>query len=262
MTGPLLLAGCLVGLWLVSLRLRDASLVDLFWGPAFSIVAWPLVLSHGATPRALLVAGLASLWGLRLGGYLAYRNLGHGEDKRYAAMRARHGAAWWWRSLFIVNGLQGALVWLVAWPLRAVAVAPPSPFGALDALGVALVITGVAFESVGDLQLARFKARPENRGKLMTSGLWRTTRHPNYFGDFVTWWGFGAFALAVGAPLALVGPIVMSVLLVKVSGKDLLERGMAGRPGFDRYVETTSGFVPWWPRDAERGRRSPRAPRE
>jgi steroid 5-alpha reductase family enzyme len=252
MTAPLALAGCLVALWLVSLRLRDASLIDLFWGPAFSVVSWPIVVSHGATPRSLLVTGLVSLWGLRLGAYLAWRNLGHGEDKRYAAMRERHGAAWWWRSLFVVFGLQGGLVWLVSWPVRAVASAAASPWGALDALGLALVLAGIALESIGDLQLARFKARPENRGRIMTSGLWSATRHPNYFGDFLTWWGFGAFALAVGAPAALVGPLAMSVLLVKVSGKDLLERGMAGRPGFQEYVETTSGFVPWWPRRPRR----------
>lgn len=241
------LAACLVALWLLSLRLRDSSIIDLFWGPAFSVIAWPLALAAGLTPRAALVAALVSGWGLRLGAYLAWRNLGHGEDKRYTAMRARHGAAWWWRSLFLVFGLQGALAWLVSWPVRAAVTAPPSPWSALDALGLALVVFGVAFESIGDLQLARFKARPENKGRLMTSGLWRYTRHPNYFGDFVTWWGLGCFGLAVGAWWSLLGPLVMSVLLVKVSGKELLERGMSGRPGFDEYVKATSGFVPWWP---------------
>lgn len=244
----MILAGCLLALWLASLRLRDSSIIDLFWGPAFSVIAWPVIVSHGLTPRGVLVGVLVSAWGLRLGAYLAWRNLGHGEDKRYAAMRARHGTAWWWRSLFVVFALQGVLAWIVSWPVRAAASAPASPWAWLDALGLGLVVIGVSFESIGDWQLARFKARPESKGQLMRSGLWRYTRHPNYFGDFVTWCGLGCFGLSVGAWWSLVGPLVMGVLLVKVSGKDLLERGMAGRPGFDEYVKATSGFVPWWPR--------------
>lgn len=248
MTGPLLLAGCLAALWLLSLRLGDASLVDLFWGPAFSVLAWPAVLAAGPTPRSLLVGALVSAWGLRLGAYLAWRNLGRGEDPRYQAMRARHGSAFWWRSAFVVFALQGAIAWVVATPLLRVAAASASPFGAFDGVGLALVVVGVAFESVGDAQLARWKARADRRGRICDEGLWRYTRHPNYFGDCLVWWGFGAFGIAVGSWGSLVGPIVMTVLLVKVSGKDLLERGMRGRPGFDDYVRRTSGFVPWPPR--------------
>ncbi len=250
MIAPLALAGCLVALWLLSLKLHDSSLIDLFWGPAFAVVLWPEVLQHGAPPRALLVAGLVTLWGVRLGAYLAWRNLGHGEDKRYTAMRAKHGAAWWWRSLFIVFGLQGVLVWVVSLPVRAVATAPMSDWGLSDVLGTTLVLTGVLFESLGDLQLARFKADPANKGKIMDRGLWRYTRHPNYFGDFVTWWGFGVFGLATGAWWTLLGPVVMSVLLTKVSGKDLLEQGMRGRPGYDDYLRRTSGFIPLPPKAA------------
>lgn len=242
--GELLLAGCLVALWALSLRLRDSSLIDLFWGPAFSVLYWPGAALH---PRAVLVGALVSLWGVRLGAYLAWRNLGHGEDKRYAAMRAKAGAAWWWRSLFVVFGLQGALVWLVSLPIRAVATAADTPWGWPDAVGAALVLAGVAFESIGDWQLARFKADPANKGKVMDRGLWRTTRHPNYFGDFLTWWGFGIFGLATGAWWTVAGPLVMTVLLVKVSGKDLLEKGMAGRPGYAEYAQRTSGFLPWFP---------------
>lgn len=241
------LAACLLVLWLVSLRLRDSSIIDLFWGPAFSVVAWPEVIAHGSTPRALLVAGLVSAWGLRLGAYLAWRNLGHGEDKRYAAMRASHGPAWWWRSAFVVFGLQGVLVWIVSSPVRAAVSASAGAFAWFDFVGTAMVVFGLVFESVGDWQLARFKARPENKGLIMRSGLWRFTRHPNYFGDFVVWWGLGVFGLGVGAWWTVVGPIIMSVLLVKVSGKDLLEAGMRGRPGFSEYAKATSGFVPWWP---------------
>ncbi len=248
MIAPLALGSCLLALWLVSLKLRDSSLIDLFWGPAFAVVLWPEVFRFGLNPRSLLVASLVTAWGVRLGAYLAWRNLGHGEDKRYTAMRNRHGAAWWWRSLFIVFGLQGSLVWLVSMPVRAVAAASPSDWGWTDALGTALVLIGLTFESVGDWQLARFKADPRNKGQIMNRGLWRYTRHPNYFGDFVTWWGFGVFGLATGAWWTALGPLIMSVLLIKVSGKDLLEKGMKGRPGYEAYLQQTSGFIPWRPR--------------
>ncbi len=234
---------CMLVLWGVSVRLRDSSIVDLFWGPAFAIVAWLTVFEFGATPRGVLIASLVSVWGLRLGAYLAWRNLGHGEDKRYQAMRAKHGSAWWWRSLFIVFGLQGVLVWVVSLPVRTGIVATFASWSWLDFVATAIVVIGILFESVGDLQLARFKAEPANKGKIMNRGLWRFTRHPNYFGDFVVWWGLAAF----GTLFTVLGPLVMSVLLVRVSGKALLEAGMKGRPGFAEYEKATSGFFPWWP---------------
>jgi steroid 5-alpha reductase family enzyme len=246
MIGALSLAVCLVLLWLLSLRLRDSSIIDLFWGPAFSVLFWPTALAGTLTARSLLLGALVSAWGLRLGLYLAWRNLGHGEDKRYTAMRTRHGPAWWWRSLFVVFGLQGFLAFVVSWPIRAVATSPASDWSALDAVATALVLLGLAFETVGDLQLARFK-RSAPRGAIMDRGLWRYTRHPNYFGDFVVWLGFGLFGLGVGAWWSLLGPLVMTVLLVKVSGKELLEKGMAARPGYADYVARTSGFFPWPP---------------
>ena len=242
------LAGCMVALWLLSLRMKDSSIVDLFWGPAFAVVCWITVFDSGVTPRAVLVAGLVTAWGMRLGIYLSWRNLGHGEDKRYTAMRKKHGDAWWWRSLFIVFGLQGVLVWIVSLPVRAAIQAPFADWSWTDLLASALVVIGVGFESIGDWQLAQFKKRPENKGTVMKSGLWRYTRHPNYFGDFVTWWGLGVFGVASGAWWTLAGPLVMSILLIKVSGKALLEKGMRGRPGFDEYEKATSGFFPWWPK--------------
>jgi steroid 5-alpha reductase family enzyme len=157
---PLALAGCLVALWLISLKQRDSSLIDLFWGPAFGLIGWLTGPSH---PRGFLVVGLVTLWGLRLGGYLAWRNLGRGEDKRYTAMREKHGAHWWWRSLFIVFGLQGVLAWVVSWPVRSAVLAPFEAWRASDVVGTALVIIGVAFESIGDWQLARFKATRRTR---------------------------------------------------------------------------------------------------
>ncbi len=229
-------------LWGISLVLRDASIIDVFWGPAFVLVTW---LACDFTPPSLVVASLVTLWGLRLGGYLFVRNRGHGEDKRYVAMRTRHGESWWWKSAFMVFGFQGALVWVVSLPVRA---AVSAPFAAWGYAGAALFIIGLAFEAVGDAQLMRFKSRPENRGVIMRDGLWRYTRHPNYFGDCLVWWGFGVFGLATGAWWTLAGPLVMTVLLVRVSGKDLLEADMMQRPGYAEYAQATSGFVPWRPR--------------
>lgn len=238
----LVLGVVLFALWGVSLQLKDSSIIDIAWGPAFVLVAW---LSLSAAPHAFVVASLVSVWGLRLGLYLFWRNHGRGEDKRYVAMRKKHGASWWWKSAFIVFGLQGALVMIVSLPVRAAVSSPMADWGYAGAL---LVVIGVAFESVGDWQLARFKANPDNKGKIMTTGLWSWTRHPNYFGDFVTWWGFGVFGLATGAWWTALGPIVMSVLLIRVSGKDLLEQDMMKRPGYAEYARATSGFFPRPPR--------------
>ena len=231
-------------IWLLSLRLKDSSLIDLFWGPAFSVLFWPAALAQGLTPRSVLVGALVSTWGLRLGAYLARRNLGHGEDKRYTAMRQKHGAAWWWRSLFIVFVLQGVLASVVALPILSVAAAPASDWQWTDALGAALALTGIAFEAIGDWQLARFKARPENKGRVMDQGLWRYTRHPNYFGNAVLWWGLGVFGLATGAWWSLAGPALMTFLLLNVSGKALLEAELKKRPAYAAYIERTSGFFP------------------
>lgn len=245
------LAACMLALWALSLKLRDSSIVDIFWGAGFVLIAW-MTFFHagGSTPRSALAAVLTTIWGVRLSAYLAWRNVGRGEDPRYAAMRARHGAAWPLRSLFIVFGLQGALLWVVSLPVQeAIRAASPIGLGALDAIGVGLVAVGVLFETVGDWQLARFKADPANAGRLMDRGLWRYTRHPNYFGDFVTWWGLFCFGAAVGSAWTVVGPIVMSVLLMRISGVPLTEQAMAKKPGYDAYRRRTPAFFPWWPRE-------------
>ena len=239
-------------LWLLSLRLRDASIVDVYWGPGFAaIAALCFVVSGGGHPRRELVLALALVWGLRLGAYLLWRNAGQGEDPRYRAMRRRHGERFGLVSLWSVFGLQGALQWIVSLPLQLTQAAPGSaPLGALDALGVALWCGGMLFETLGDLQLARFKADPASQGQVMDRGLWRYTRHPNYFGDFLVWWGFGAIALAgpLGA-FALVGPAAMSVLLMRYSGVPTLERSIGKRrPGYAEYQRRTNAFFPGPPR--------------
>lgn len=240
------LACCLATLWLLSVRLEDSSIVDIFWGLGFAIVAWvTCATSSGLLERRLLLSGLTTLWGLRLSAYLARRNLGHGEDARYTAMRKRQGPSWWWKSLFIVFALQGVLLFVVSLPVQVAQHAPGPPIGAFDVIGALLVITGVLFESVGDWQLARFKSRPENQGQIMTRGLWRYTRHPNYFGDFVVWWGLYVIACATStAWWTIVGPAVMSILLMRVSGVTLLEKTMSKRPGYAAYAARTSAFFP------------------
>ncbi len=246
---PLLVTlGWMFCLWLLSLRLRDASIVDIAWGPGFVVIAWVAWLIGGGGTRATLVAVLTTLWGLRLGAYLYWRNHGKGEDYRYAAMRRRHGERFAAVSLYSVFGLQAMLMWVVSAPVQAVQRAPASELGLFDALGVFLVLVGLAFETIGDYQLARFKADPGNAGAVMDQGLWGWTRHPNYFGDSTLWWGLACFAFAVGAWWSAVGPIVMSLFLLRVSGVTLLERGLTKKkPGYADYIERTSTFFPWPP---------------
>ncbi len=195
--------------------------------------------------------GLCALWGGRLGSYLLWRNWGAGEDYRYRAMRRRHGDRFGRVSLVTVFGLQGVLQWIVSLPLQVAILAPTQPgLGALDALGAGLVALGLGSEAIGDWQLARFKRDPANAGRVMDRGLWRYTRHPNYFGDSLVWWGL--YAIACGAPggvLTLPGPALMTWLLLRVSGVALLERSlMARKPGYAEYAARTSAFLPWPPR--------------
>jgi len=246
------IAALMLGTWLVSLAVRDASIVDIVWGLGFVIVAWvSFAVADGSTARRWLVVVLTTAWGLRLAGYLAWRNLGKGEDPRYRAMRRRHGARFGLVSLYLVFGLQGVLMWVVSLPVQAAQVPDaPSGLAALDFIGIALWCVGMFFETVGDVQLARFKADSANKGRVMDRGLWRYTRHPNYFGDFCVWWGLYAVALATGdAWWAIAGPLVMSVLLLRVSGVTLLERHIqARRPGYADYARRTSAFFPRPPR--------------
>ena len=240
------LACCLTGLWALSVRLKNSSIVDIFWGAGFVVVAWvTFAFSEGLLQRRLLLTGLTTLWGLRLSVYLAIRNRGHGEDPRYTAMRNRQGPSWWWKSLFIVFALQGVLLFIVSLPVQVAQHAERSPLGMFDVIGAVLAITGVLFESAGDWQLARFKSMPQNKGQIMARGLWRYTRHPNYFGDFLVWWGLFVIACATGtAWWTIAGPVVMSILLMRVSGVTLLEKTMSKRPGYAQYAARTSAFFP------------------
>ena len=246
-----LIAVAMLALWLLSLALRDVSIVDVFWGLGFVLVAhFVRASAAGFAPRAWLVTVLVTLWGVRLGAYLLWRNWGGGEDYRYQAMRRHYGPTFWLVSLAVVFGLQGLLMWVISLPVQLAVAAPvPAALGPLDVLGTVLVLIGLGFESIGDLQLARFKADPASKGRVMDRGLWRYTRHPNYFGDAVVWWGLYGFALATGHPLAIVGPVVMTYLLTRLSGVPLLEKKLAKtRAGYAEYVARTSSFVPWPPK--------------
>jgi steroid 5-alpha reductase family enzyme len=238
-------------LWIVSLILADASIVDIFWGLGFVAVAWTAhAVSSLAGARPILVCVMTTAWGTRLAVHLARRNLGHGEDYRYRAMRQAHGRLFPILSLGTVFVLQGLLMWIVSWPIQA-AQAPgaTAPLGGIDATGIALWAIGLSFETIADAQLARFKRSSSGTGAVMDRGLWRYSRHPNYFGDFLVWWGFGLMALSTGAWWAIAGPMVMSVLLVNVSGVALLEKTIVERrPAYRDYVTRTSAFVPWPPR--------------
>ena len=251
MTGEILVASA-VGIaflmtttWLISRAVKDASIVDIIWGLGFVVVAWIAWFAE-TDARSLLLAMLVTVWGIRLSGYLAWRNLGKGEDFRYQAMRHRYGSRFGLISLFVVFGLQGVLMWTVSLPVQA---ASRGALSVVDGLGVGLWLIGMVFETVGDLQLAMFKRDPANAGKVLDTGLWRYTRHPNYFGDFCVWWGIYLVAFAGGAWWTVIGPAVMTALLMRYSGAGLLEKTIGRRrPGYDDYVRTTNAFFPGPPK--------------
>ena len=247
-----LLLAALGLLWLVSVRLKDASIIDIFWGPACAFgPVLTFLKGAGEAPRAPLLTGLVALWAIRLAVHLGARNLGHGEDFRYRRMREKAGsdAAFARWSLIWVFGLQGVIAWFVSLPAQ-IGQIDGGGLGALTFIGAAIYAIGFSFEAIGDFQLARFKAAPANTGKLMTKGLWSWTRHPNYFGDACVWAGIALIALE--SPFGWIGaasPFVMAHFLVDISGKALLERSMSAKyPDYEEYKRRTSGFVPMPPK--------------
>jgi steroid 5-alpha reductase family enzyme len=245
-----LLAAAMMLLWLVSLRLRNASIVDVFWGLGFVLgISASLAWQQSASTRGIVVLILTVIWGVRLAVYVARRNHGQGEDRRYAAMRQTHGASFWWWSLVSVFLLQAAILWVIALPLQAIASHVVEPFGGVwDILGMVLWLVGFGFEVIGDWQLARFKAQPQNHGRVMDRGLWRYTRHPNYFGESCLWWGIYCFACANGDWWTIVSPLILTVFLLKFSGVGLLEATITDRrPEYAAYQQRTSAFFPWLP---------------
>jgi steroid 5-alpha reductase family enzyme len=245
-------AGVMVVAWLVSLAMRDASVADIAWGLVFVAIAWTaLAVGDGYAERSLLIAVLVTIWGLRLSAYIAWRH--DGEDKRYVAMRERQGSSFPLRSLGTVFLLQAAIAWVVSAPVQAAAAdSTPASLGALAVIGAAVTLLGIAFEGVADLQLSRFlTAKSEGRESgVMDKGLWRYSRHPNYFGNATLWFGIWLIALETGSAWwSVIGPIVMTFFLLRVSGVALTEKTIAKRrPGYAEYMERTSAFVPLPPK--------------
>jgi steroid 5-alpha reductase family enzyme len=235
--------------WALSVLRRNVAIVDSLWSLMFVMAAVAYAWSTGPLgPRAQCVLALVSVWGLRLSLYITLRNRGHGEDRRYQAIRARNQPHFAIKSLYLVFALQALLAWIISLPLLA-AILNPSPLGILDWAGAGLWLIGLCFEAGGDWQLARFKADPANRGKVMDRGFWRFTRHPNYFGDFCVWWGFYLIAVSAGGWWSILGPVLMSVLLMRVSGVTLLEKDIGERrPKYADYARRTNAFFPGLPK--------------
>ena len=235
--------------WVLATARRNVAVVDSLWG-LFFIAAMAVYCSAGTSARGAMVLGLVVVWAVRLSAYVTWRNWGEPEDRRYQAIRAGREPGFWWKSLYVVFGLQALLAWVISLPLHAAAVSS-TPLGVLDLAGAALVLFGFGFETIGDAQLARFKSDPAHRGAVMDRGLWRYTRHPNYFGECCVWWGLYAIALSAGAWWSVPGPLLVTLLLLKVSGVTLLEKDIGERrPAYADYIARTPAFVPGRPRTA------------
>jgi len=231
--------------WVIASVRRNVGLVDVFWSLFF--LAAGLCYANASQPlraRALLVLALVAMWALRLAIYLAHRNWSKPEDHRYQAIRARNQPGFAWKSLYLVFGLQVALAWIISAPLSA-AIAGKGTLGALDFAGLLLTLLGITFESIADFQLTAFKSQASNAGQVMDRGLWRYSRHPNYFGECCVWWGFYLLALAAGAWWCVFAPLLMTILLLKVSGVALLEKDIGERrPAYREYIGRTNAFLP------------------
>ena len=242
-------------LWAINLKTRDPSFIDAWWGAGMAVAAGVSYLAVGNPgPRQAVLTALCVAWGLRLGVYLFRRWRAHGPDRRYERMMAdaqtRRGWGYGFASLVLVFALQAPLQVLVCLPVQ-LGQYGPQTIGALAWAGIVLAVVGLVFESVGDWQLSRFKADPANKGKVLETGLWRYTRHPNYFGDACVWWGLGLIGAEAGLPgwIALAGPALITVLLTRVSGVPTSEAGIKKRrPDYEAYMARTSGFFPMPPK--------------
>jgi steroid 5-alpha reductase family enzyme len=239
--------------WVVSVQRQNVTIVDSLWGMGFVLIAWlTLFQLDGMGMRSLLITVLTTLWGVRLALYLTWRNHGKGEDPRYAQWRSASGERFWITSLFKVFLLQAIFLWAIALVIQAGQSGGGSHrLGWLDFLGTLIWLTGFVFEAVGDWQLARFKSDPANHGQVMDRGLWRYTRHPNYFGESLIWWGF--FVIALSQPgnwWTVVSPVIITAVLLKMTGIPLTEKLIVEkRPGYGDYIASTPAFFPWIPKN-------------
>ena len=237
--------------WFISIISRNVTIVDSLWGLGFILIAWlTFFAADGYWGRKLLIATLVTLWGVRLSLYLSWRNWGRGEDPRYGGWREQSGERFWLVSLFKVFILQALFLWIISVSLQIGQLALlPDKITWLDILGMIVWATGFIFESVADWQLAKFKSDPNNSGRVLDRGLWAYTRHPNYFGESLAWWGI--FLITLSTPSSwwtILSPIIVTAVLLKMTGIPLTEKALVeNRPGYSDYIKRTSAFVPWLP---------------
>lgn len=239
-------------LWIWSVIIKNVSIVDIFWGLGFVVVnAFYVFMSGELHPRKIVILSLVSIWGLRLAIYLALRNSGKGEDFRYQEFRRNYGPKrYWWFSFFQTFLLQGVLIMIISLPLLGINSSTTSgDLEVLDYIGIAVWLIGFTFEAGGDYQLARFKSDVENKGKVLNTGFWKYTRHPNYFGDSAVWWAYAIFSIAAGSYWQIIGSIVMTILIIKISGVNMLEKTLKNtKPQYRDYIQKTNSFFPWFPK--------------
>lgn len=239
-------------LWIWSIIIKNVSIVDIFWGFGFVVVnVFYVLMSCDLNTRKILMLVLVTIWGLRLSIYLAWRNIGKGEDFRYQEFRRNYGPErYWWFSYFQTFLLQGALIMIVSLPLLGISASKQSGnLNLLDYIGILVWIIGFTFEAGGDFQMAYFKKNPDNKGKLLNTGFWKYTRHPNYFGDSAVWWAYAIFSIAAGSYWQIIGSVIMTLLIIKVSGVALLEKTLSNtKPQYREYIQKTNSFFPWFPK--------------
>jgi len=252
LVGLALIVAMVTLLWIYSVIIKNASIVDVFWGFGFVVTNFIYLIMNDVTnPRQWLLVILVSVWGIRLSGYIGWRNYGKEEDFRYQKFREDYGAhRYWWVSYFQVFLLQGLLMWLISAPLLATHFySQPNSLNLIDLIALIVWLIGFVFEAGGDWQLANFKAKPENKGKVLNTGFWHYTRHPNYFGDATVWVAYALFSVASGSYLPVLGSLLMIGLIIKVSGVAMLERTLKEtKPAYKDYIEKTNSFFPWFPR--------------
>jgi len=239
-------------LWIWSIVIKNVSIVDIFWGLGFVAVNTLYVFGTGVlNPRKILILVLVTLWGLRLALHLSIRNIGKGEDFRYRQFRSNYGHdRYWWISYFQTFLLQGFLIMIVSLPLLGISGSSgPGRLNPLDYLGIIVWLIGFIFEAGGDYQLWRFRRNPENKGNVLDTGFWRYTRHPNYFGDAAVWWAYAIISIAAGGYWQAAGSVVMTLLIIRVSGVAMLEKTLkTSKPQYQDYIRKTSSFFPWFPK--------------
>lgn len=250
--GMLLIISLLTILWLISVFIKNVSIVDIFWGMGFLFInLYYFLASDEFYTRKIILLVLVTLWALRLSIYLAWRNIGKGEDYRYQEFRKKYGEErYWWVSFFQVFLLQGILIVLVSLPLLATNFETQNDYlNLFDYLAILFWVIGFIFESVGDYQLSKFKMNPNNRGKVLNTGLWKYTRHPNYFGDTMVWWAYAILSIASQNYWSFIGSIIMTLLILKVSGVALLEKSLKDKKlEYLEYIRKTNSFFPWFPK--------------